>query len=57
MSSYDTWLNVLTGISQGFFDEIYIRDANGNVVDILKLVGGGSSGGAVTSATAPLLYK
>ena len=39
MSSYDTWLNVLTGISQGSFDKIYLRDANGNMVDLLTLLG------------------
>ena len=39
MSSYDTWLNVLTGISQGSFDKIYLRDANENMVDLLTLLG------------------
>ena len=39
MSSYDTWLNVLTGISQGSFDKIHLRDANGNMVDLLTLLG------------------
>ena len=39
MSSYDTWLNVLTGISQGSFDKIYLRDASGNMVDLLTLLG------------------
>ena len=37
MSSYDTWHNLLSGISQGSFDKIYIRVANGNMVDILTL--------------------
>ena len=46
MSSYDTWLNVLTGISQGSFDKIYIRDANGSMVDLLTLLG--SIGGGIT---------
>ena len=46
MSSYDTWLNVLTGISQGSFDKIYIRDASGNMVDLLTLLG--SIGGGIT---------
>ena len=46
MSSYDTWLNVLTGISRGSFDKIYIRDANGNMVDLLTLLG--SIGGGLT---------
>ena len=39
MSSRDTWLNVLTGISQGSFDKIYLRDASGNMVDLLTLLG------------------
>ena len=39
MSSYDTWLNVLTGISQGSFDKIYLRDASGNMIDLLTLLG------------------
>ena len=39
MSSYDTWLNVLTGISQGSFDKIHLRDASGNMVDLLTLLG------------------
>lgn len=39
MSLYDTWLNVLTGISQGSFDKIYLRDASGNMVDLLTLLG------------------
>ena len=46
MSSYDTWLNVLTGISQGSFDKIYIRDSNGSMVDLLTLLG--SIGGGIT---------
>ncbi len=39
MSSQDTWLNSLTGISQGSFDKIYLRDASGNMVDLLTLLG------------------
>ena len=46
MSSYDTWLNVLTGISQGSFDKIYLRDANGNMVDLLTQLG--TLGGGIT---------
>ena len=46
MSSYDTWLNVLTGISQGSFDKIYLRDASGNMVDLLTLLG--TLGGGIT---------
>ena len=38
MSSHDAWLNVLTGISQGSFDKIYLRDASGNMVDLLTLL-------------------
>ena len=52
MSSYDTWLNVLTGMSQGSFDKVYLRDASGNMVDLLTLLAG--AGGTVTSATLPL---
>ena len=47
MSSYDTWLNVLTGMSQGSFDKVYLRDASGNMVDLLTLLAG--AGGTVTS--------
>jgi hypothetical protein len=56
MPSYDTWLNVLTGISQGTFDQIYLRDSSGNIVDLLTLIasGGGGAGGTVSSATLPL---
>ena len=50
MSSYDTWLNVLTGISQGSFDTIYLRDASGNLVDLLTLLG--SLGGGITNLTS-----
>ena len=46
MSSFDTWLNVLIGISQGSFDKIYIRDASGNMVDLLTLLG--TLGGGIT---------
>ena len=53
MSSYDAWLNVLTSISQWAFDKIYIKDASGNMVDLLTLLGGGG-GGIVTSVAAPL---
>lgn len=40
MSSHDTWLNVLTGISQGCFDK------SGNIVDLLTLLG--TLGGGIT---------
>ncbi len=46
MSSCDTWLNVLTGISQGSFDKIYLRDASGNMVDLLTQLG--TLGGGIT---------
>ncbi len=46
MSSYDTWLNVLTGMSQGSFDKVYLRDASGNMVDLLTLLG--TLGGGIT---------
>ena len=46
MSSHDTWLNVLTGISQGSFDKIYLKDASGNMVDLLTLLG--TLGGGIT---------
>ena len=46
MSSYDTWLNVLTGMSQGSFDKIYLRDASGNMVDLLTQLG--TLGGGIT---------
>ena len=52
MSSYDTWLNILTGISQGSFDTLYVKNANGDMVNVLTLIG--TSAGAVSSATAPL---
>ena len=39
MASYETWKNILTGISQGSFDKIYLRDASGNMVDLLTLLG------------------
>ena len=53
MSSYDTWHNLLSGISQGSFDKICIKDANGVMTDLLTLIGA-ATGAAVNSATAPL---
>ena len=53
MSSYDTWHNLLSGISQGSFDKICIKDANGVMTDLLTLIGA-AAGAAVNSATAPL---
>ena len=52
MPSYDTWLNVLTGISQGSFDTLYVKSASGDMVNVFTLIG--ASAGAVSSATAPL---
>ena len=47
MSLYDTWHNRLSGISQGSFDKIYLRDASGNMVDLLTMIG--TLGGGITS--------
>ena len=55
MSSYDTWLNVLTGISQGSFDNIYRRDASGNMVDLLTLLGSLGSVTDVISTSSELV--
>ena len=56
--SSENWLNMLTGLSQANFDKLYIKDANGNVVDILTLLGqGGGSGGNVQSVSAPLVLS
>ena len=55
MSSYDTWLNVLTGISQGSFDTIYLRDASGNMVDLRTLLGSLGSVTHVTSNSSELV--
>ena len=49
-----TWLNLLTGISQGRFHTIYINNGSGTYVDILTLMGGGGGSGTVSSATLPL---
>ena len=46
---HDTWLNVLTGISQVSYDKFYLRDASGNMVDLLTLLG---SLGTVTNVIA-----
>ena len=55
MSSYDTWTNVLTGISQGSFDKIYLRDASGNMVDLLTLLGSLASVTDVISQSSELI--
>ena len=43
MPSHDTWLNVLTGLSQGSFDTLYVKNANGVMVNVLSLGGSGGS--------------
>ena len=43
MPSHDTWLNVLTGLSQGSFDTLYVKNANGDMVNVLTLGGSGGS--------------
>ena len=48
MSSYDTWHNLLSGISQGSLDKIYVKDSNGAMTD---------AGGTVTSDTLPLIMN
>lgn len=52
MSSYDTWHNLLSGISQGLLNKIYVKDSNGVMKDILTLLSG--TGGTVVSVTLPL---
>ncbi len=49
MSSYDAWRNVLTGISQGSFDRIFVKNVNGEMVDIITLL---VSAGGITQVTA-----
>ena len=53
-----TFQNLFTGLSEGSFDTLKIRDSSGQLVNILTLIGGGGSGGSgsglVTSAAAPL---
>ena len=41
-----TFQNLFTGLSEGSFDTLKIRDSSGSLVDILTLIGGGSGGGA-----------
>jgi hypothetical protein len=55
MSTYDTWLNVLTGLSQGSFDKIYTKDASGNIVDLLTLLGSLGSATDVISNSSELV--
>ena len=49
--------NLFTGTTQGAFDLLRVRDASGQMVDVLTLVGGGGGGGGggiVNSVTLPL---
>jgi len=48
--------NLMTGVSTGDFDTLKIRNATGQMVDILSLLGGGGGGGSgiVSSAVLPL---
>ena len=52
MSSYDTWHNLLSGISQGSFDKICIKDGSGAMTDILTLVASGGGAAGVTDVTS-----
>ena len=54
MASYDTWYNLLTGLSQGAFDRLEVRDNSGTMRNILTLLG--NSGGGITDVqvSAPL---
>ena len=58
MASYDTWYNLLKGLSRGAFDVLEVRDGNGVMRNILTLVGSGGSGGSGgvsdVQASAPL---
>jgi hypothetical protein len=47
MSSH-AWRNVLTGISQGSFDRIFVKNVDGEMVDIITLLG---SAGGITEVT------
>ena len=56
MASYDTWYNLLTGLSQGAFDRLELRDSNGAMQNILALLGNSGSGGiSDVQVTAPLI--
>ena len=52
MANYDTWYNLLTGLSQGAFDRLEVRDASGSMVNILTLLNTGSI--TDVQATSPL---
>ena len=54
MANYDTWYNLLTGLSQGAFDMLEVRDSNGNMQNILTLIGNSGSGITDVQVSAPL---
>ena len=54
MASYDTWYNLLTRLSQGAFDVLEVRDANGNMTNILALIGNSSNAISDVQVSAPL---
>ena len=54
MANYDTWYNLLTGLSQGAFDVLEVRDGNGNMTNILTLIGNSSNAISDVQVSAPL---
>ena len=54
MANYDTWYNLLTGLSQGAFDVLEVRDSNGVMQNILTLLGNSGSGITDVQVSAPL---
>ena len=50
--SFPTFHNIFSGTSQGEFDVLKVRDANGQMVDVLTL-----GGGSITSVLAPLILS
>ena len=54
MANYDTWYNLLTGLSQGAFDVLEVRDSNGSMTNILTLIGNSGSGITDVQVSAPL---
>ena len=54
MANYDTWYNLLTGLSQGAFDVLEVRDSNGSMTNILTLLGNSGSGITDVQVSAPL---
>ena len=52
---FPTFHNLFTGTSQGEFDLLRVRNASGQMVNVLSLGGGGGgSGGLVQSVVSPL---